>query len=244
MMLSVWKFPSAIRRPTSSSVSIFCVRNPCSRCSCSRLPVISRASRSLSTTLNVSPAAGAPLSPRISAGSAGLISLMRWLRSLKIAFTFPHCVPATTMSPTFRVPFCTSTVATYPRPLSSVDSITEPVALRFGLALRSRSSASRSTFSMSSSTPIPFFAEISCDWYFPPQSSTSMLRFASSSLMRFGSAVGLSHLLNANTMGTPAAIAWLIASFVCGITLSSAAMMMITISVIFAPRARMAVKAS
>ena len=44
--------------------------------------------------------------------------------------------------------------------------------------------------------------------------------------------------------GTPAAVAWLIASTVCGITLSSAATMMIATSVTFAPRARMAVKAS
>ena len=34
---SSWKSPSARRRPTSSSVSIFCVRKPCSRCNCSRL---------------------------------------------------------------------------------------------------------------------------------------------------------------------------------------------------------------
>ena len=57
-------------------------------------------------------------------------------------------------------------------------------------------------------------------------------------------AVGLSILLIANTIGTPAAMAWLMASFVCGITLSSAATMMMAISVALAPRARMAVNAS
>ena len=36
--------PKAIRRPNSSNVRIFCVRKPCSRASCSRLLVISRAS--------------------------------------------------------------------------------------------------------------------------------------------------------------------------------------------------------
>ena len=59
-----------------------------------------------------------------------------------------------------------------------------------------------------------------------------------------GLALGLSILLMAKTIGTPAAWAWLIASMVWGITLSSAATMMIATSVIFAPRARMAVKAS
>ena len=44
-----------------------------------------------------------------------------------------------------------------------------------------------------------------------------------------------------STIGTPAAIAWLMASFVCGITLSSAATIIIAISVTFAPRARIAV---
>ena len=55
--------------------------------------------------------------------------------------TRPHSEPATTMSPTFSVPRCTSTVATGPRPLSSLASITAPSAVRSGLALRSSSSA-------------------------------------------------------------------------------------------------------
>ena len=59
-----------------------------------------------------------------------------------------------------------------------------------------------------------------------------------------GLALGLSILLMAKTIGTPAACAWLIASTVCGMTLSSAATMMIATSVTAAPRARMAVKAS
>jgi hypothetical protein len=41
---------------------------------------------------------------------------------------------------------------------------------------------------------------------------------------------------------TPAACAWLMASRVCGITLSSAAITMMAMSVTCAPRARMAVK--
>ena len=89
MMFNSWKLPKAIRRPNSSNVRIFCVRKPCSRANCSRLLVISRASWSLSTTWNVSPAAGAPFNPNTKAGSEGPASLMRWLRSLNIAFTRP-----------------------------------------------------------------------------------------------------------------------------------------------------------
>ena len=59
-----------------------------------------------------------------------------------------------------------------------------------------------------------------------------------------GSADGLSILLIATMIGTPAALAWLIDSIVCGITLSSAATTSTAMSVAWAPRARMAVKAA
>ncbi len=48
----------------------------------------------------------------------------------------------------------------------------------------------------------------------------------------------------ATMIGTPAALAWLIASAVCGMTPSSAATTRITMSVALAPRARMAVNAA
>ena len=86
---SSWKLPSAIRRPTSSSVNSFWVRRPCSRCNCSRLLAISRASWSVSITWKVSPAAGAPFKPRINTGSDGPAWATRWLRSLNMAFTRP-----------------------------------------------------------------------------------------------------------------------------------------------------------
>ena len=54
----------------------------------------------------------------------------------------------------------------------------------------------------------------------------------------------MSILLTATTIGTPAARAWEIDSFVCGMTLSSAATTRTAMSVTFAPRARMAVNAS
>ncbi len=63
-------------------------------------------------------------------------------------------------------------------------------------------------------------------------------------MTRSGFESGTSILLIATTIGTSAARAWLIDSFVCGITPSSAATTSTAMSVIFAPRARIAVNAS
>ncbi len=68
--------------------------------------------------------------------------------------------------------------------------------------------------------------------------------WSSSVRTRCGLASGLSILLIATISGTPAALAWLIASIVCGMTPSSAATTSTTMSVTLAPRARMAVKAA
>ena len=62
--------------------------------------------------------------------------------------------------------------------------------------------------------------------------------------MRSRSPPGLSILLTATTIGTPAAFACWTASIVCGMTPSSAATTSTTMSVTFAPRARIAVKAA
>ena len=56
--------------------------------------------------------------------------------------------------------------------------------------------------------------------------------------------LGLSILFTKTIIGTLAALAWSIASIVCGLTPSSAATTITTISVIFAPRARISVNAS
>jgi hypothetical protein len=66
----------------------------------------------------------------------------------------------------------------------------------------------------------------------------------SSFLTRPGSASGLSILFTATIMGTPAALAWSIASTVWGFTPSSAATTSTTMSVALAPLALRAVKAS
>ncbi|MNC92502.1 hypothetical protein D3C83_89430 [compost metagenome] len=54
----------------------------------------------------------------------------------------------------------------------------------------------------------------------------------------------MSILFIATTSGTSAALAWLMASMVCGMTPSSAATTRITMSVTLAPRARIAVNAA
>ena len=78
----------------------------------------------------------------------------------------------------------------------------------------------------------------------PPNSSGTTLSATSSCLTRSGFASPLSILLIATTIGTLPALACAIASRVCGITPSSAATTSTTMSVTFAPRARIAVKAS
>ena len=72
--------------------------------------------------------------PSTSTGTDGPASSTVSPESLISARTRPQAVPATTMSPTRKVPRCTSTVPTGPRPRSSLASITMPSAgpLRIG----------------------------------------------------------------------------------------------------------------
>ena len=119
-----------------------------------------------------------------------------------------------------------------------------PVASRSGFAFRSRTSASSKIFSSSLSMFNPFFAAISWLWNLPPHSSTRIFICDNCSYIFFELAPSLSILLMAKTIGTPAAWAWLIASRVCGITASSAAITITAISVTLAPLALIAVKAS
>ncbi len=160
------------------------------------------------------------------------------------ARTLPTIVPAMRVSPTRSVPSCTRIVATGPRPLSSLASSTVPDALRFGFALSSPISVTSRIISSSRSRFSFFFAETSTMTVVPPQASGVRPRSESSFLTRSGLAFGLSILLIATRIGTPAAFAWSIASRVCGMTPSSAATTRMTTSVTRAPRARIIVKAS
>ena len=78
----------------------------------------------------------------------------------------------------------------------------------------------------------------------PPQTSGTSPCSATPATVLCVSAFGRSILLTATTMGTSAALAWLMASTVWGITPSSAATTRTTMSVALAPRARIAVNAS
>ena len=135
-------------------------------------------------------------------------------------------------------------VATGPRPLSSRASSTVPMAGFLGLAFSSCMSATSSSISRSCSRFCFFLAETFTKTVVPPHSSGMRPRSESCCLTRSGWASGLSILFTATTMGTPAALAWSMASTVCGITPSSAATTRTTTSVTLAPRARMRVNAS
>ena len=213
-------------------------------CSCLRCSTSSRAMRSSATAWKSSPAPGTSPIPMISTGTEGPASVTFWPRALVMARTRPTAVPAMMTSPCFRVPFCTSRVATGPRPLSSRASMTAPWAERLGLAFSSRISAVRTTMSSRLSMPMPVLAEMGQMMVSPPHSSGTSSYSVSCCLMRSGLASGLSILLMATMMGMPAALAWLMDSTVWGMMPSSAATTRMATSVIMAPRARIAVKAS
>jgi hypothetical protein len=88
------------------------------------------------------------------------------------------------------------------------------------------------------------FAETSTTWISPPISSGTSSWLKSSFFTRPGLASGRSTLLMATMIGTAAALAWRMASTVCGMMPSSAATTSTTMSVTWAPRARIAVKAA
>ena len=206
--------------------------------------MISRARASESTTTIWSPGSGAPSRPRTSTGVAGRASSTCWPRSFERAFTRPHWPPATMISPRFSVPRLTSTVATGPLPLSSLDSMTTPSASRSGLALSSRISASAEMVCVSSSRPVFLRAETKTAGVWPPMASTCTSYCRSWVSTLSGLASCLSILLTATMIGALAAFACWIASIVCGITPSSAATTRTTMSVALAPRARMDEKAA
>ena len=95
-----------------------------------------------------------------------------------------------------------------------------------------------------SSSPCLVLADTSTNSVSPPHSAGCSSRWVSSVRTRVGSAPSLSILLTATMIGTSAALAWSIASSVCGMTPSSAATTITAMSVTWAPRARMAVNAS
>ena len=111
------------------------------------------------------------------------------------------------MSPTRSAPRWTSAVPTGPRPRSSLASITTPSADRFGLAVRSNSSACKPIASSSLSRPVRFRADTSTSSVSPDMLSTTISYCNSAVRTRLGSPPGLSILLMATISGTCAALA-------------------------------------
>ena len=209
-----------------------------------RFSICDVAAFSLPTTFITSPTWGTLLKPRTSTGVEGVARFTRFPASLNMALTLPQLSPTTMISPSFKVPELTRTVKRAPLVLSISASITVPSAGLFGSAFSSSNSATIIRFSNKSEIPFFSLAETDTLTVSPPQSSTTRPTSASCCLTRSGLAPGLSILLIATTIGTPAARAWSIASKVCGMTPSSAATTSTVISVTCAPRARIAVKAS
>ena len=136
------------------------------------------------------------------------------------------------MSPTSKLPLCTNTDAIGPFALSSLASITTPLACLFGFTFKSCMSETNNTISSNWSMLICCFAEISTKTVSPPHSSGTNSYFINSCFTFSGLAPGTSILFIATIIGIPAALAWFIASTVCGITPSSAATTSIATSVI------------
>ena len=115
---------------------------------------------------------------------------------------------------------------------------------RVGVRLELGTSATSSSMSRKLSRPMRFLALASTKTVSPPHSSGTSSCSVSCCLIFSMLASGLSILLTTMRIGTPAALAWSMASTVCGMTPSSAATTMTAMSVTLAPRARMAVNAS
>ena len=240
-----WGFSPARMRSWKSSRVIWRMAGPCfCLLSSVRFCAMPRAMRSSGTTTNCVPASGGPLKPVTTTGVAGPACSTFSRREFCSVRTRPQHSPARNTSPARSVPLWTKIQATGPIPRVISDSMTTPRAGLSGLAFRSSISASSSSISISSSTPSPFLAEMSFMMVLPPHASSTNSYCVNCWRIRSGWASGLSHLFTATTMGTSAALAWSIASTVCGITPSSAATTSTTMSVALAPRARIWVKAS
>ena len=155
----------------------------------------------------MSPACTTPERPKISTAVAGPASVIFCPRSSSIARMRPYCRPHTNGSPTRSVPSCTSTVATGPRPRSSLASMMAPRACLTRLARSSSTSACSRSISNSSGSFSFVRADTGTTTVSPPHSSGTKLWFASSCFTRSAFAPGRSILLTATTIGTFAACA-------------------------------------
>ena len=207
MMGSSFMPPSAICACSDSSVRREPFAPSARDFDCSSRNVAMCRALAASATWNTSPGCGSPERPSTSTGVDGPADFVGFPRSSISARTRPTIGPAMNVSPTRSVPSCTSTVATGPRPLSSLASSTVPDALRFGLALSSPMSLTSRIISSSESMFSFCLADTSTVTVWPPHSSGINPRSVSSRFTRSGWAFALSILLIATTIGTFAALA-------------------------------------
>jgi HPr kinase/phosphorylase len=197
--------PSDICVNMSSSLEACCCASLASRALPWRNSATSRALRSFLTTRKSSPALGVFDKPSTTAGSDGPADLIELPDSSNMLRIRPYSSPAIIISPCFKVPACTTKVATAPRPFSRLDSMTIPWAGPSWTALRSITSACSRIASSRLSIPSPFSAETFTNWCSPPQSSGMTSCCDSSFFTRSGSAFSRSILFTATTIGTSAA---------------------------------------
>ena len=242
---SSFRSPSLIwLNRSSSDILVFVSSSISTLCCAIKVSEKLLASLSFSQQTKTSPASGTSLRPMIDTGVDGPADLIERPNESSMARTRPWADPAAITSPVCRVPFWTSMFATAPLPLSRRASRIRPRARRSGFAFSSSISDCRRIISIRSEIPSPVLADTGTKIVLPPQSSGISSCSESSCLTRSIFASSLSILLTATITSTSAALAWLIASTVCGITPSSAATTRTAISVELAPRIRMAVNAS
>ena len=133
-----WKMSSSLAPPLMAWASR---PSEATRCQCSRVAATLEAVFSSGATTKRSPAMATSERPSTWTGVDGPASLTCLPWSSMSARTRPQAAPATSGSPTLRVPRCTRIVATGPRPMSRLDSSTTPRARPSGVARRSSSSA-------------------------------------------------------------------------------------------------------
>jgi len=151
-----------------------------------------------------------------------------------IFLTLPEVLWMTTISQICSVPVIISNEVITHCLLFLFASTTTPTAALAGLHLCSRSSYWSSIASKRSSMPCPVIAEHGINIMSPHRSSGCSHCAASCPLISSILLVHKSIFVIATIIGTPASLAWFIASIVCGLIPSSAATTMTTISVILA----------
>lgn len=197
------------------------------------------------TTSAILPGSGVSLIHNMSIGSHHVAFVIAFPVQSSILFTLPYVLWTTTISPIFNVPVMIMSEVSIPCFADFFASITTPTAFLLALYFSSNTSACSVIISNKSFIPWPVTADTPIIGVSPPRSSGMISYFHKSAFIcSILSAPGLSIFVIATIMGTPDSLAWFMDSMVCGISPSSAATTMTTMSVSFAPLALMVVNNS